>query len=399
VVRAAEATSPPGVLRLLVIFHESEALGAGTSVLRALDGVRSFGWSPSAWFPGDGQLVDEAAGATEQRLSQWKPLAYSTRGWRAAPGLGSRVRATPGYLRAVRAALLRLRPHVVHVNTLRALPEARIARSLGVPVVLQVHELPAPGAKRTLTLKWAAHVADVLVGVSEPVTELLREHAGSKPVLTIHNGVPPDVVSGRAPEPGLVGTIGTVCRTKGTDIFLEAAALALERCPELRFEHIGQAGLDDDTEFERRVSLLAESPGLTERVEMLGRRPAADGLRRWEMFVLASRQDAFPLATLEAMAAGVPVIATEVGGLPEQIVHLESGILVAPDDPEAVAEWIVRLHHDAVLRERLGAAAAERVRTTFGLARQAEGLHKAYLAALNLRHAPPPVRRATLEAL
>ena len=111
------------------------------------------------------------------------------------------------------------------------------------------------------------------------------------------------------------------------------------------------------------------------------------------MFVCTSRSEAFPLATLEAMALGIPVIATTVGGIPEQIDHLESGILVRPDDPEAIATWLVRLHDDAGLRERLGQAATERVRREFTLESQAEGLHRAYLTALNRRFAPYPVRR------
>ena len=92
---------------------------------------------------------------------------------------------------------------------------------------------------------------------------------------------------------------------------------------------------------------------------------------------------------------GIPVVATTVGGIPEQIDHLESGVLVRPDDPEAIATWLMRLHDDAELRSRLGAAGAERVRREFTLARQAEGLHHAYLAALNRRFAPSPVRRIT----
>jgi glycosyltransferase involved in cell wall biosynthesis len=93
------------------------------------------------------------------------------------------------------------------------------------------------------------------------------------------------------------------------------------------------------------------------------------------------------------MALGIPVVATAVGGVREQIDHLESGILVRPDDPEAIASWLVRLHDDADLRGRLGRAGAGRVRREFTLSRQAEGLHRAYLAALDLRFAPPRVRR------
>jgi glycosyltransferase involved in cell wall biosynthesis len=287
----------------------------------------------------------------------------------------------------------------VHANTLRTLPEARVARKLGLPVVVHVHELPPPGAKRTLALRAAAKTADVLVVVSEAVAGVVRAHAGGTPVLVAYNGIPESPRGSRISSSPTVGTIGTVCRTKGTDVFLEAAALAHERCPELRFEHIGQSGLDDDVEFERRVSTLAASPELRDAVSLLGRRPALEGLARWEIFVLASRQDAFPLATLEAMAAGVPVIATKVGGLPEQIEHLETGVLVEPESPRALADWIVRLHEDHGLRERLARVAASRVEDRFTVERQGAVLHEAYLAALNLRHGPPPVRRRTLEVV
>jgi glycosyltransferase involved in cell wall biosynthesis len=344
-------------------------------------------------------LLEEAAAALSAHAYRGKPIRYSLRGWRADPGVFARVRDTPAYLRAFRQALLQARPHVVHANTLRTLPEARVARQLGLPVVTHVHELPSPGAKRTLTLRAAAQTADVLVAVSDAVAAVVRAHAGRTPVLVAYNGIPSPSEPRRNASSTTVGTIGTVCRTKGTDIFLEAAALARERCPELRFEHIGQSGLDDDVEFERRVATLAGTAELRGAVSLLGRRPAEDGLDHWEIFVLASRQDAFPLASLEAMAAGVPVIATDVGGLPEQIEHLESGVLVEPESPRALSDWIVRLHQDPDLRGRLASVAARRVRERFTVDRQAAVLHEAYLAALNLRHGPPPVRARTLEAL
>jgi glycosyltransferase involved in cell wall biosynthesis len=257
---------PDGFLRLLVIFHESEALGAGRSILRAVDPLAAYGWTASAWFPGDGALLQEARQALPIQAYSEKPIRYSLRGWRAAPGVVSRARDTPAYLRAFREALLRTRPHVVHANTLRTLPEAAVARSCGLPVVIHVHELPEPGLKRTLLLRWAAATADVLVAVSEAVARMVRAHAGQTPVLIAKNGVTIPDLSGRRPEPGTVGTIGTVCRTKGTDVFLEAAALARARCPDLRFEHIGQPGLDEDRDFAARVDALAGAPGLRDRV-------------------------------------------------------------------------------------------------------------------------------------
>ena len=392
-------TTPPGLLRLLVVFHESEALGAGRAVLGTFDGLREYGWSPSALMPADGPFVEEVSEAVDDCVVVPKPIAYSVRGWRAGAGVGARVGSSPAYLRRVRAELLRLRPHVVHANTLRSLPEAAVARSLGLPVVLHVHELPEPSAKRTAALRAAARLADVLVVVSDAVAAMVRRHAGSTPVVVVRNGVPSLPPIERSPESGVVGTIGTVCRAKGTDVFVESAALALARKPDLRFEHVGQRGLDNDVAFDATVDALAGRPELAGHFTFLGRLDAAAVLGRWDAFVLPSRSDAFPLATLEAMAAGLPVIAADVGGIPEQIVHLESGILVPPERPDLVADWIVRLAEDPELRARLGRAGAERVTREFDLHGQTVGMHTVYLSALNLRYAPPPARDATLKEL
>ena len=127
---------------------------------------------------------------------------------------------------------------------------------------------------------------------------------------------------------------------------------------------------------------------------MLGALPAETVLPRWSVLVSSSRSDGFPLATLEAMSAGIPVVATAVGGVPEQIEHLVNGILVRPDDPEAISSWVLRLHRDPELRQRLGSEARRRALTEFTTARQAEGLHRAYLTALTLRLGPSVVHRS-----
>ena len=394
--RFVSKQGPPGLLRLCVVFHESEALGAGRSELNCLPDLQELGWTATGWFPGEGELVEEEPGALAARIVEDKPIAYSARGWRAAPGVVPRALRTPGYLRSFRRALLAHRPHVVHVNTLRALPEASIARTLGIPVVVHVHELPDAGVKSAAVLRWAAQAGDVLVAVSGAVATRLRPYAGATPLLVVHNGIEPLDIERKAKR-GTVGTIATVARTKGTDVFLHAAELALARDSSLRFEHAGARGLDNDADFARRID--DQAARLADGVTMLGTRPAAELLARWELFVMPSRQDSFPLAVLEAMSVGVPVIASSVGGIPEQLMHLETGVLVPSGNAVELADWIVRLHGDAPLRRKLAKAAAARVRSEFTTSAQALGLHRAYLAALNLRHAPPPVRRATLEAL
>jgi glycosyltransferase involved in cell wall biosynthesis len=193
-------------------------------------------------------------------------------------------------------------------------------------------------------------------------------------------------------RPFTVGTVGTVSRVKGTDVFLQAAQLAVHAAPHIRIEHLGSPHLHRDVGLDDELTALLGDPLLHAATSMRGQQPAAGALDRWDVYVSASRSEAFPLAVLEAMVAGLPVIATAVGGVPEQIEHLRTGILVPPDDPQAIASWLERLRQDPDLRQRLGAAAAERAATEFTLASQAEGIHRAYLGALDLRFGPPSVR-------
>ncbi len=384
----------PGVLRICTLFHEVQALGASTSFLRVTDELAAYGWTASGWLPGSGPLDTLADERLSVVLRADRPFAFSARGWRESPGIAVRAWRSPRYLRTVREALERVRPHVVHANTLLSLPEAAVARSCGLPVVLQSHELPAEGPKATATIRYAAGIADVLVAVSDAVAQRLRRHAGRTPVLTVRNGVPAPVSVARADStPFTVGTVATVSRTKGTDVFMRAASLALEERPDMRFEHVGAPDLHRDSGLEGELAELFAAMPPDGALAMLGYRPAAEVLPRWNVFVCPSRSEAFPLATLEAMAMGIPVVATMVGGIPEQIDHLETGVLVRPGDPEAIASWLVRLHDEPELRARLGETAAERVRREFTLERQAEGLHRAYLLALNRRFAPSRVRR------
>lgn len=388
---------PGGALRLLVLFHEVDELGASISVARCFPRLGEYGWTPMGWFPGKGPLADSLDGRLAAHELSERPIAFSAQEWRRTPGLLARLRRSPGYLAAVRKAMLRLRPSVVHANTLLTLPEAAVARSLGLPVVLQLHEFWPPGPKRAAALRAAARIADVIVVVSEAVGGIITPHAGRTPVLTVRNGVPAANSSGPRQSsnggPATVGTIATVSRNKGIDIFLEAARMALEQRPDLVFEHVGQRDIHNDAGLDDEVGRLLEAPSLQRSVRMLGRRLPEDVLPKWDLFVLCSRREAFPLATLEAMAQGIPVIAPAVGGVPEQIDHLRNGVLVEPGDASAFASWIVRLAGDESLRAELGERAAQTARE-FSVDRQADGLHRAYLAALARRFAPKPLRPA-----
>ena len=134
---------------------------------------------------------------------------------------------------------------------------------------------------------------------------------------------------------------------------------------------------------------LIESAGLRDRVELLGERDdVRDVLSHADLFVLSSRSEAMPMSILEAMAAGLPVVASNVGGVPEVVVDDQTGLLVPPGNAAALASAIERLLGDRELRIEFGARGLERARTTFSLDRFRADHLRAYRALLEARNLP-----------
>ena len=153
---------------------------------------------------------------------------------------------------------------------------------------------------------------------------------------------------------------------KGVDVFLRAAARLAPDHPDWRFVVFG-----DGPEAQRLGALRAEL-GLDGAVTMPGFVPSAQALAQLRVLVIASYAENAPMALLEAMAAGVAVVTTTVGGIPE-IADERVAQLVAPGDPEAIASAVARLMADDALRSAQVRAARERVEQRFTAARQCEG--------------------------
>jgi glycosyltransferase involved in cell wall biosynthesis len=370
---------------VVVCFHEPRLGGATRSVERIVPLLGERGWQFSFWAPRPSELYDELAGRGWDVDGGPPCIEYSARAWMLPPGIGRRIGAMPGYLRRFRRFLAERSPDLVHANSVLTLAEGLIASRRGHPVLLHVHEMLPATLRGRLMRRAAWRSFEAVVAVSRASAAALA-HRGRLPLL-VHEAAPvPDrPVAVRAnPQPFTVGTVAVVSTRKGSDLFVDAARLLGGRDGGLRFEMVGAPNDELERDWARAVLGRARAIG----VEHVASADVRERFEAWDAFVLPSRADPFPIALLEAMASGLPVIAARRDGIPEQVAP-GTGILVEPEDAGALADAIARLAAEPrEVRERLGAAARARVVANFTLPRQAAAMDRAYRAALGARPAP-----------
>jgi glycosyltransferase involved in cell wall biosynthesis len=292
--------------------------------------------------------------------------------------------------RRVFALLRRESIDIVHAHMPRAsVPAAILARLAGVPVVISHEhgsELEGKTARRLLDRYIVATLSTKMLAVSEWDRTNIIASEGIPPqrIDVLHNGIPsppergPDlrVELGLAPEVPLIGAVGRLFPEKGYEELIRAATLMRERGRALRCVIVG----DGREWHEDQLRSLIEELGVGAEVTMLGRRTdVADVIRSLDVAVLSSRREGSPLAMLEYMAGGAPIVATAVGGVPELIEDGEHGLLVPPGDPAALSAAIERLLDDRSLAARLGAAAKARQRAEYDLDVVVERLQQLYI--------------------
>lgn len=221
---------------------------------------------------------------------------------------------------------------------------------------------------------------DRVVAVSDAVREqvIKREHLPAAKVVTIPNGLDlsraqdsEDRAEVRArfglPQHGgaLIVAVGNLRRVKGMDVVLRAMAAVAARRSDAR---LAVAGGEAEPGHEAQLRALAGELGIAARVHFLGGvAEVFPLLRAADVFCLLSRSEGMPNCLLEAMACGLPCVATRVGGTPEVLRDGEGGFLVASEDHAAAAECIERLIADRDLARRMGAKARARVEERFTL--------------------------------
>jgi glycosyltransferase involved in cell wall biosynthesis len=222
---------------------------------------------------------------------------------------------------------------------------------------------------------------DRLVCVSEEVAALSRLQGVASPRLrTILNGIDLDRFGFIGPGPaGPAVTVARLSPEKDVANLVRAAAMA----PGLRIEVAGGGPCREE------LDRLAVELGVADRITFLGElRDVPAVLRRASMFVLPSRSEGIPLTVLEAMACGLPVVATRVGGLPEVVDDGVTGMLVPPADPAALAAAMRAIRDDPRYGDQLGLAGRRRVEEYFSVRRMVAQYEQLYREELDSGRRP-----------
>jgi sugar transferase (PEP-CTERM/EpsH1 system associated) len=283
----------------------------------------------------------------------------------------------------------RERPHVVHTHAWGTLLEGMVAaRMAGVPYVVHgEHGTLNTRPRNAWVQRWLWSHADRVLSVSTRLAERMAHEIAFplERITVIRNGLDLDRFQpeadkaaakralGFAPDRLLIGTVGRTVPVKDHPTFLRALARVRDAGIPLSAVIAGSGSSFQDT------LRLAESLDLVD-VQLLGSRDDVHVLlRAFDIFVLSSTSEGLSNTIQEAMATGLPVVATNVGGADELVVDGQTGLLTPAGDDRAMADALVALARDEARREAFGHRGAERAREHFGIARMVRDYQDMYL--------------------
>ncbi len=275
--------------------------------------------------------------------------------------------------------VLRRQPiHILHAHLFGSNTWARLLGTLaGVPVIIAHEHGSAKAAHEIWFDRLLYRLGDAVVVPSAASKRLLMELEGlpARALSVVYNGVDTAQFADHAVTPAirrllgldpnvlLIGSVGRLSADKGgQDVLIRALAQLRQTQPQVGLVFIGDGPLRPG------LAALATQLGQSSAVQFTGvRSDVAQLLGALDLFVLPSLHEALPIAVLEAMAVGLPVVTTRVGGVPEVVQDNVTGLLVSPGAVEALTAALLRLIVDPANAARLGAAGQARVRADFTL--------------------------------
>ncbi len=377
-----------GKTKILYLSHSANLAGAEISLLTLLRNLDPTLFDPVVILPTEGPLLDEMERLRLKTyispLDRWIRSRWKRRS--RADGLAERVQR-------VTRIIENERPHIIQTNTSVIWEGALAARVNRIPHIWHIHEILEghPRLKPLLPLPLVYQVMDDLsrriVVVSRAVRVRLAESIDPGKIVTIHNGV--DVAEARKEkdysvlrELGLPGgvlvaaTVGSLAKEKGHSVLLNAISLVKKKGGRLVVLIVGAGSSSEVRNLKRRIKDL----GLGGSVLYLGFRSDVPRiLAACDFLIVPSLTEAFSLAVLEAMAARLPVVATDCGGPAEIISEGGTGFLVPVNDPEPLSDAILKMSADRTRMAAMGETARRELDARFtarGFAASFQGLYR-----------------------
>jgi len=347
-------------LKILFYNHTGQVSGAERVLLLVLSRLNRRRFEAVLLSPSGGQLQKEARSLNVRCASVSQLNARFT--WR----IGDLLRYFVSFLSVISQVRARVReqgPELIHANSVRAgLVVSAATVGLGVPIIWHVHDLlPQHPLSTLIRLFTLIRPPIQIVVVANAAAErfkgkLLLRFPTRVKVAVIYNAVEAAKIhstpnSSSIPRDlrirnsdRLIGVVGNLSPVKGQLELIKAFAEVRKRIPNLALLVVGSALFNRDEGYQKQLWTEVRALGLESYVRFMGQRsdvPAIMGIL--DLLVMNSRSEAFPLVALEAMAAGAPVLATTVGGLPELITHEKNGWLVPFGDEKKLIDGIATL--------------------------------------------------------
>lgn len=294
-------------------------------------------------------------------------------------------------------ALIRLRREFQQADLIHAHQEGSILQAalmginLRAKLVAQFHNKISeikPIYRRLV--QWACKQADGLIFVSQLDYEehMASWHPDPSRMSVVYNGIDSRSFGkigrgvarerlGLEAQTKIIGVVGRISRRKGYEFFLESAVIMKQEWgQDIRFLIVGGGS---EEAYRQELEARIKNLGIFPQVIFLGyRRDVISILPALDVFVLPSVIESLPIALLEAMASGIPVVATKVGGIPEVIVNGESGLLVPAGDPQAIATAVLGILRSPDKGQKMAQAARARVNRKFSLEAMIRGIETIY---------------------
>ena len=325
------------------------------------------------------------AGAWYDRVASLaEPVAlFPIHGFRR-PGTAREFRAFARWCREKRIAVL----HTCELySNIFGLPGGALA---AVPVRIGSRRgfVEPPGLQ---ALQRAAYTAaHRIIANSQAAAGRLRlEGVPEEKIVVIPNGIDPTIFPPREYSTHLrrIAMVACLREEKRIDVLISAAPRILSRHPDAEFMIVGDGSCRDG------LVALAQKLGVTDRVKFLGHRDDVPALlTQADLFVLPSRSEAFPNSIIEAMASGLPVVASAVGGIPELVADGKTGRLVPPGNPAALAGAVLDLLDAPERAEEFGRAGRAQIEQTYSFHRMVGQMEALYLTELDRSHARSTTR-------